>query len=485
MGSITHSTRVRHALRISIASLLLAIATTRAICSPTTAQPLTLEKAIGLALTHNRVLNRSALNVQSGALAIAAEEQAFDTRLRPTFSYNTGDAGDFLSYGVAADKTLHTGTTLGVGVSRSEGRLATGEPFGLSSASLELSQPLFRNMGNLVQDTPLRRATQDWQRARRRYEMQKADLVLAVVSQYEDVFRLGRQVGYDEQAVTRTARHYRLTQAKEATGRTRRIDTLRAELQQGEAEARLAGNRARLAAGEQLLAELIGASSAVHYVLTPTPLPEYTAQATNITLETALTNRLDYIQAGYDQAAATRELRLAKRQLLPDINLFARYQRFADALSPAEVAAFGSGGLSVGFSGGFDANPARARTAVQQAQLARAASAETVHIVEQGIERQVLSQLQTYQQAYIEVDIAQRNLLLADKRLKLARRLFDSGRGDSFSVAEAENAFFTAESQWLSTKAHATVQTYALAHTLGTLLEAPPELKLPAGAASP
>jgi len=62
--------------------------------------------------------------------------------------------------------------------------------------------------------------------------------------------------------------------------------------------------------------------------------------------------------------------------------------------------------------------------------------------------------------------------------------MFEIGRGDNFSVTDAEDAFVLAERQFLLARANASIVAYAFLDTLGTLIAASPELK-PRGEASP
>jgi outer membrane protein TolC len=51
------------------------------------------------------------------------------------------------------------------------------------------------------------------------------------------------------------------------------------------------------------------------------------------------------------------------------------------------------------------------------------------------------------------------------------------GRGENFPVTDAEEAYLQAEKQWLSAQTESAIFKYRLFHVLGTLIEAPKELK--------
>jgi outer membrane protein TolC len=55
--------------------------------------------------------------------------------------------------------------------------------------------------------------------------------------------------------------------------------------------------------------------------------------------------------------------------------------------------------------------------------------------------------------------------------------MFLIGRADNFTVADAENALIEAENDILAARAGLSISTYRLLRALGTLLEAPDDLK--------
>ena len=88
-----------------------------------------------------------------------------------------------------------------------------------------------------------------------------------------------------------------------------------------------------------------------------------------------------------------------------------------------------------------------------------------------------MQRLLNYRRAHAELGILERNLDHAAARLQLAQRLFEAGRGDNFSVTDAEQAFLDAESRLLTGRSDATLSGYQLLQSLGTLTETPDSLK--------
>lgn len=441
--------------------------------------PLTLEAAINLALRQNHALVRDALGINVAVLGVADAERTFALQVRPQVDIGLVGEEQLSTYALAVERRFAWGTSVEARVERTRGESLDATPVDFSRVSLGLRQPLFRNAGTLVNTAPLSRADSDWRRTRRLHELRKGDLVIAVVRAYHEVFRLERQVRADEQALLRTEAHHRLARARESAGRATRVDALRAELQIGQARSRLQANRERLIIGRHNLADLLGLPPDTSFELASSvDAPDY-AMLPDVAAAVALafTNRLDYAQVQADLLDAQREERVAQRQLLPDLTLVVGYERFTDALSPAEQDLYGEGGVFVSLQGGFDVDRTRDRNAARRAGLGAAAAVENLRIAELAVAREVQQAMLAYRTAQAEVEVATRNHALADVRQRLAQRLFAVGRSSSFEVTDAEDAFLATQSALLAARAAASVRGYELSRSLGTLIEAPPELR--------
>ncbi|MEE8366455.1 MAG: TolC family protein [Gammaproteobacteria bacterium] len=442
------------------------------------AEKIELEQAINYALTQNRQLALSALSTESTALGITRANLQFEPSYRPEVSLGTTDGESSASYGMRVSKKLNSGTELSTRVTRWRDDAQAGAEDYRTSVEVEIAKPIFRNAGALIHEEPLMQAANDLATARRRYELQRVDLVINVVEKYEEILRLSRQFRADEQALKRTAALYRVTRAREAVGRTKRVDTLRVEFQHGQTLSRLSVNREILANARQDFAELLGFAPVTVFDLTPTVLLEYNNLQPDEAIRTALENRLDYAQTLQDYQDAARGVRIARRRLLPGMKLFARYHRNVDnTLSPSTIADSSDGIWFFGISADTDFNRTRENTVLRSANIDKTAVLQDIKALELSIDLQVRQHIRAYDRARTEIEIAEKNLTLAAARLKFARRLFDLGRGDNFSVTDAEDALFQAKTQLFSTRAQVSIKSYQLSRALGTLIAAPSDLK--------
>ena len=160
------------------------------------------------------------------------------------------------------------------------------------------------------------------------------------------------------------------------------------------------------------------------------------------------------------------------------MQLVARYSRNVEnALDTSVIDGTSDGIWFFGLSATTDFNRARARTALRNAKIDKTITLQDIKALELSIELQVRQHIRAYELARTEIKIAEINLTNAAARVKFARRLFDLGRGDNFSVTDAEDALFQAKTRLFSTRAQASIQSYRLSRALGTLIAAPSDLK--------
>lgn len=440
------------------------------------AAPMSLEEAIRTALARNLDLARAALDVQRQTLALQSERQAFDVTVTPQGQVNTtGDDTDW-RYGLRAEKRTVWGTELGLGADVSRYPDFVNEPW-RSAVKVDLRQPLFRNFGPLVNQEGITAAGERLVAERRRWETRKADLIVEVVKAFETIARLTRQVACDQSMLDRAERLLELTRVRERQGRASPVDTLRVELQQGQARARLESHRETLYSSRRDLAELLGYTDDQALEVDASPVPDIALPPVATAVAMAFSNRLDYAQAIDNYRTAQRAVKLARRKLQPDVSLVGGTQRYGEGGDFRDSTALDQELWTVGLAGQMDLGRRRERTDVRISEVDEQAARELIRIKALSITREVQQALSAYRRARAELDIGGRNYEAAGARAELARRLFEMNRGDSFSVTDGENAYFEAEATLLGARAQACIAGYELLNTLGTLAETPHSLK--------
>lgn len=442
-------------------------------------QSIDLTQAINYALTQNRDLARSAFDVGAARYGINASEAEFRLSVRPEASV-TGSAEDRgYSYGLVTSKKLMTGTTLSVsgGVEDLPDELGGFNLRQGQRVQVAISQPIFRNFGRLMHGEGILQANNDLKTAQRRYELQKNDLVIRVVETYETLLRLRRQVESDSDSFKRMDDLHRVTKAHELIGKTTRVDTLRVALLRGEAASRLEIARERLASTQQDFVELLGFSLGTEFELAPVPVLTFAIPEVDEAVAIALRNRMDYAQVRQDHEDSLRNVRIARRNLLPDVRLTVGHEWWDQNTITSDGFELDENVWFFRVSLGTDLNPATERAELSKAVVGERSSSQLVEIIELSIARLVQQHLLAHRRARQELDIASRNHELAMSRAKLTRRLFELGRENNFSVTDAETALIQSEYRLFLARSESVNSGYRLMRALGTLVESPQYLK--------
>lgn len=431
---------------------------------------LDLEGAIALALESNLTLSLQALGPANARLTVEGAESEFAFRMTPELSTESVDGEDATTYGLSASRRFRAGTGISARATRSE---ISGELPDREEWFVEVSQPLLRRFGPLVNEEPVVSANRALEAAERSLHRQEADLVLDVVTTYETILRLERQVEADRKSLERTELLVKVTEAKERLGRTTRIDTLRVSLQLGENENRLQNTREQLELARRDLAVLLGADPETRFELTSTPRLDLELPTMEEAIRIAFENRLDYAQALRDAQDSSRRVRIARRELLPDLRATVRYEE-RDSLSTVGE---DEGVVLVGLRTSREVLGPERRIAVSRALLDETSAERRIEITEQLIARDVQKAWLTFRRSRSELEILERNLEHAESRLRLADKMFRAGRGDNFTVVDAEESVVRAESRLLDGRAAVAIDGYRLLRALGTLVEVPAQLK--------
>ena len=439
--------------------------------------PMTVSGAIDAALTQNRDLAKLALSLQSALLSRDGAAADFAVTVQPEGAVNRYDERTSYNYGMEAIRKFSWGTELKLRGKMEDAGLEDSDASKRDSVRAEISQPLFRYAGPLVNLNDLVNAQSQVASARRNVELKKTDLVLEVVETYLDILRLERQLEAEKQSLDRSQGLLKLTRAREAQGRVSRVDTLRVELQLGQAESRVESTRENLSAARLNFAELIGGDPLAVYTFEPMPDLVLDPPSAEDAMCVALSNRLDYAQVLQDYRDAERGVRVSRRFLLPDVRVVSHYEQYGEGATSSDASDLNQDEWFVGLQASTELPMRQEQISYKLSVVSEQSAREDVEISEVYVKKQVQQQLLAFERAKSEVNIAEKNLAAAKNRVRLARRLFEVGRSDNFSVTDAEEAYRTAENTFFSAKAEASAAAYRLLRVLGSLIEYPEDLK--------
>ena len=438
---------------------------------------LSLESAINTALSGNRDLASLELDLNGRVLAAEQARYQFAFNLRPIAAASIQPESDFLRYGIEGSKQLPVGTEIGLGVrmddsnSDEAGRTRSGAVF------IDVSQPVFRDWGTLVNREGIIEADNQIMAARRLLELRKSDLIVQIVETMQGMLRLQRLLDYEALIIERYDRLARLTRAREKQGRATQVERLRVEFLMGQAEARQANAREQLRSLQADFANQLGISPEVELRPEETPDLRLAIPDRDTAVELARSNRLDYAQARQDVVDAQRGIAIAEKRLQPALSVVGRYERFGQGGSMNDAWAMDEDGWTIGLSTDSDLLLRDERLGLRQAALSEQTARLRIEDIDALIRRQVEQALSECRRAEAERQIAESNLDLATRRANLSQRLFEKGRIDHTSATDAETELLDAQTQLLNTRAEAVIAGYRLLRIMGQLLDVPEELK--------
>ena len=238
----------------------------------------------------------------------------------------------------------------------------------------------------------------------------------------------------------------------------------------------ISAGRAQLGIQYQAFADLLGLPLESRFELVAPDLLALDEADASRAVAVALACRPDYAQALQDIETADRQLRIARRQLLPDLRLTARHTSYGEGEEWREAGRLDESDWFVGLMGELNLNVREARLGVRRAAIDAEARRQVAEIVRNRLALEVNAGWAQYRQARTQLDLAARNAGLAANRAELARSLFEAGRASADSVSDAEMDRVNAELSELAARREASVAAYRLLHGLGTLVPAPPEI---------
>lgn len=439
--------------------------------------PISLEDAINCAVSNNLSLASLKYSTASSRVILQSRIDRFRLNVTPEIRSERGDNGETDSARIVAARQ----TALGTAISASAGSLKSTpddeDSFYRSSVSLQIQQPLLRNVGRQINLEPVRDAERGVLNSLRELAMRQTDLIVQVAESHENLLSIQRQLEFQDRTIDRLLRLLKLTSAREKQGRATRVDTMRSDLRLGNAKVRLASLQERLINEQANFAELLGADPASVYTAVPGDIPVYEIPEIEEAIACALANRLDLAQIMDDFEDARRGVLIARQNLLPDLTLIARYELTGESDSLSASQKLDDDIWFVGFQLSSDIPLRDQRSALASAEITRELSGLKIESILLAIKKQVRQSISSYERILTEKKLAEKNYAIAKNRARLARRLFETGKGDSFSVSEAEDELLTAEEQLLASQALASIASYKIKRVMGTLIAYPEELK--------
>jgi outer membrane protein TolC len=438
----------------------------------TTTKVMSLEEIINRALEANRTLEDSKDQIDRSRFSIIAAEAEFELTIQPGARVDrigsNNEADSSFGVGIDLQKKFSAGTEIGA---RPDVQKFADDY--QSRVDLSLSQPLLRgfnrefNLSN-VQDAEFGDRTN-----RRSFYLTQVNTVVSAVSAAYDVVRQRELVQINEASARRLKTHAEASKAKEKISLATPIDTYRALIQLNDAEDNLATAReAYYVALDNLkillalpLSEAMEVEAPLEYNLFRISEEE--------AVKTALENRVELDQAADTVREAQRQSRIAKHNILPDMNVVLNYSRFDRGDTLSQSSSFDQEAWGVSLVTTTDMRRTVERANYEQSLISVKSARRSESLQRDEVVREAKREHRNLRRQEQRIKIQQDQIQDSKGQLELAQIKFRWGLADNFDVINAEESLRRAQTNLLSVVIDYIIGTYRLRRVMGTLIDRP------------
>jgi len=282
----------------------------------------------------------------------------------------------------------------------------------------------------------------------RTLRLAQEQMMVNVASAYYDILRDQMLVEVNTRALERAKLLQQAAEAKLKVGMASKMDVFRAELQALTAENGVVDIQASLTSSQQNLNVLLGVDLARRFTLTTTLAYQPITIDAEALRQQALANRLEIQAADADVADAERQLKIARQNLSPQLDVSLQYKLSGEGNGFKKSLGLQDGQWGIGVSSSLDLNRTSERTAYRKAQLAYNDALRAVQTTEQDVTLEVLQTVTSVNQAQAGVELQEQSVRQAEQQLELADLRYKKGLSDNLDVITAEGDLMEAKTSY-------------------------------------
>jgi outer membrane protein TolC len=427
---------------------------------------LDLENAIGLALRANRTLRGSANNLETQRLSLFSTASEFDVRIAPAASVGATQDTESVEAGVSLGKKFESGPSASVSpIIRRADDAYSGE------VNLSLDVPLLRGFGKETNLNAVRGSEFSVRTAEKNLYLSKVNVVLSTVSSIYVIIEQRELVRLYASQVTGFKGHGEAARIKEKVGLATPMDIYRAEIRLKDAEDGLTRVRESLRNAKDRLKLVLAMPLEIPIDVSAPLDTEPITIDLDEAIEIALENRVELKRAEDEMQEAKRRSRVAKHNILPQLNVVMDYARSGFSEDFGAVVGFDEDLWRVKLVSTTDLARTSEKAAYQTSLINLKTARLNYQAEEDNIKRQVREKLEALTKAKKRITIRHQQIKQAEGKLALAQTKFNHGLASNFDVIEAETELQHARVNLVSVQKDYIVGTYEMRAALGTLIE--------------
>ena len=408
-------------------------------------------------------------SIEQARLGVNVAESAFATKITPNLlgSFGQSDVRN-QTYGIGASRRFATGTEVRMEVSASTFHNQLGN-FYAADTTMLVSQSLLRGFGPMVGRRPVERATYQVEGAERQHVLSGQRLVIEVAAVYYQVIAQRELVVAARTALENAERLLDASEAKLRANLVSQLDVFRARQLVAEASGQVFDVTSSVEDLKDQLRFLIARGADYDFrvggEIDARPDPVTPQEA----MELALVNRIELRDAEAAVDEAERDLRLARHQLLPqlDVSLALTRRESADSLRKA----FGRDRFEpvTFFSVSTPLDRTVESAALQTAVIERNRRARDRDALRRRIAQEARRAVRLQRRLANRLESATVSVEFAEREVDLASLRFQRGLSNNLDVVNAQANLLNATSRRLAVLADLAVARLDLLATLGTL----------------
>lgn len=453
---------------------------------PVTAEPapaptrpplrLTLEEAINVAMQRNVDIATAEDGLAGSRYSLIAAGADYELRITPAGEARVeggSDEGtvDVLGFGLEISQKFYPGTR--ISLVPKTGRI--GDKNYETSVTAYLAQPLLRGFSVEYNLSGIKAAEFGERTSARSLHLTRVGTVVKTVANVYDIIRNRENLRLNKESVSRLEGYREAARVRERIGIASPIDVYRAEIELNQAVDELNLAREVYMDSVDSLKFLLALPMETNLEVTA-PLDYRLLEFDeNEAISVALVNRVEIYQAEDNVSESERLTRVAKHEILPELNLQLNYRRSGEGNRFDRSMDFDQDGWGVGLVAGGDIWRTGEKAQYQRSLLGLRTSRRNLVNLRNEIQREVKFELRNLEKLSSSIAIQRDLIHQAESKLELSRIQFSFGRASNFDLIEAERELLRAQSRLLAAVSGYIVGGYRLKAVLGTLIEIPEE----------
>lgn len=431
---------------------------------------LDLNQVIERARSSNRQLLQSGLIVQKNRYSLQSAKSEFDWQVRPVANLGYSKSDNFSEQATGISGRISKKSSFGVETAFSPS-VAYVDNDGMSSGiGLSLTIPLFRGFGKDYNYDPIYSADFAVESSVRSIYIAEVEKVIETVNLAYEVVRQRTLTDLYGEQDRRLNKHVVTIQLMETTGLGNQIDTYRAQIRQKDVQNQVANAKQQYQGALDRLKVLLALPVETQLKIKIPLSYELTNISSQDAEEIALSNRIEIDQAKAEMKEARRKAKVAKKQILPDLNFVATYRKNSflkniDA-SESNIGDF----WSIGFTSNTDVARSSERASYQQSLLNVRQKRLQQESLSDTIRAEVRNRLDALIKEAQTIRLREEQIVQARGKSRLAEIKFSHGMGGNFDFIEADTELQRAKANLLTGKINYIVGQYRLRAALGTLI---------------